>query len=330
MRSKDSINLGLELIKNCIIKKGWELDVVSFGQKINSQEYDIIGFNIFYVTQQLNLVPFLKQNNIEPLRENESNRPLLIAGGQGIQNPKPISDFIDLFIIGDGEENIIKILDKYEKGFLDELIYEEGIYSSSYPKEKIDFGYIKHIDSEPIIHNKRAMIELTRGCKYRCKFCQYGWTNGIYREKNFELVKKQILEVKNQEIKNINLLSCNLGGYSKIEELLKFCIDNKIRLMNSDIRVDEYPKIANLLDELKIRTLKVGVESFNELTRFDCGKKITDQQLNEFFELAINRVNNIHFYLIYGLPTEKKYNTWFEFIKMAKRKYKKLLIKKYD
>lgn len=46
----------------------------------------------------LNLIPFLRYNNIEPLCEKRNRKPLLIAGGQGIQNPKPISKFIDVFV----------------------------------------------------------------------------------------------------------------------------------------------------------------------------------------------------------------------------------------
>src|SRR5690606_19638616 len=118
--------------------------------------------------------------------------------------------------------------------------------------EKINFNTSTEIiNSEPVIYNKNAMIELTRGCKYRCKFCQYGWTNGKYREKDIELVKQQILYIKNKGIKNINLLSCNLGGYSKINEILDFCIKEKIRLMNTDMRINEYTEeIAEKLNIL--------------------------------------------------------------------------------
>jgi radical SAM superfamily enzyme YgiQ (UPF0313 family) len=188
MRCQESINLGFEIIKNKVLEYGWEVDTVKFGEKINAQEYDIIGFNIFYVAQQLNLIPFLKENNIEPRWDVESNRPLLIAGGQGVQNPLPLSKFIDIFVIGDGEILIEKILKNYEDGTLMELAVEDGIYYSCLPSE-ITFSHIDSINqSEPIIYQKRGMIELTRGCKYRCKFCQYSWTNGKYREKDFEIV----------------------------------------------------------------------------------------------------------------------------------------------
>lgn len=325
MRCQDSINLGLEIVKNIIDnKEGWEVDLYKFGETIKDiNQYDIIGFSIFYFTQMLNLVPFLKTNNIEPLRKNRNRKPLIVAGGQGIQNPKPIKDFIDVFMMGNGEGVVEYVLDNYDN--IDKLKENEYLLIPDI-KEEFKFAHKNIIDSNPVIFGKNCMIELTRGCKHRCKFCQYGWTNGKYREKDIELVKQQILEVKDKGIKNINLLSCNLGGYSKIIELLDFCIDNKIRLMNTDMRIDAYTdEVAKRLDKLKVRTLKVGVESFNEEVRKDINKKFTKEQLDGFIDRALeNNVSNLHFYLIYGLPTEKDYTKWFEYMEYISEKRKNI------
>lgn len=321
MRGKESINLGLQIIKNKITEYGWNVDVVQFGEIIDKDKYDIIGFSVFYVTHQLNLVPFLKANGIEPLAEKRNRKPLLIAGGQGIQNPRPISKFIDIFNIGEGEETIIKLLKAYETNSVDELADEIGFY---FPQNSnnITFSRVNKLISEPIIFKNRAMIELNRGCKHRCKFCQYGYTAGRYREKDVELVKRQIDEVQVQGAKGINFLSCNLGGYSSIVELLKYCIDKKVRVMNTDMRVDEYSEeVAILLDKLKVRTLKFGLESFTEETRFDINKRITNKMLDEFIDRALKyNISNLHFYLIYGLPTETNYEQWFVYIKKLKEK----------
>lgn len=324
MRNKESINLGFEIIKNKIIEYGWNLDVITFGEKIDSNKYNIIGFNIFYVTHQLNLIPFLKQNNIEPLSEKR-NKPLLIAGGQGILNPKPISKFIDIFGIGDGEETIIEILKAYENNNLENLQYIKGLYYPKY-KNKIEFSYIDKIDSKPVIkdNQKYGMIELTRGCKNRCKFCQYAYTNGKYREKNLSLVKAQIQEIQSKNINNINFMSIDLGGYNKIKDLLEYCIEKEIRIMNTDIRINNYKNIAELLNKLKVRTLKVGIESFCEKTRKSVNKEFSNEQLDEFINIALeNNISNLHFYLIWGLPEEDKtYEDWFYYIKYLKEKIK--------
>lgn len=321
MRSQDSINLGLEIISGIIKKQGWQLDTYKFGDKIQDiNSYDIIGFSLFYFTQMLNLVPFLKDNNIEPLSNKRNNQPLLLAGGQGIQNPKPINKFIDVFCMGDGEGVLEYILENYKD--METLSKHKALYIPNI-NNSFTFNSIKDIDSKPIIYGKNSMIELTRGCKNRCKFCQYGWTNGKYREKNIELVKQQILEVKNKGIKNINLLSCNLGGYSKINEILSFCIDEKVRLMNTDMRVDEYSEeIAEKLDLLKVRTLKVGIESFSDQTRNSINKNVSKNQLDTFIDRALkHNISNLHFYLIYGLP-EDDYKEWFNYMECIKSRIK--------
>lgn len=322
MRSKESINMGFEIIKQKIIEQGWNLDVINFGDKIDKNKYDIIGFNIFYITHQMNLIPFLKENYIEPLVDKRKEKPLLIAGGQGIINPLPLSEFIDVFNLGEGDINIKNILKAYENNNMNYIKNLKGIYGKNY-NDNITFAHEKEVDSKPVIFNNRSMIELTRGCKYKCKFCQYGWTSGKHKEKDIELVKNQIDYIKNNDINSINFLSCNIGSYSKIEELLDYCIKNKIRLLNTDIRVDEYPQIAYLLNDLKTRTLKVGLESFCEKTRKAIGKNITDEQVEIFIDTALqNNISNLHFYLIYGLPFEDDYNKWFDYIRYTRDKIK--------
>jgi radical SAM superfamily enzyme YgiQ (UPF0313 family) len=320
MRSQETVNMGLEIIKAKIIEQGWNVTLVKFGEQIDPSKYDIIGFNIFYITQQLNLVPFLQYTGIDVME----NPPLLIAGGSGVQNPRPISRFIDIFVIGDGETLIVEILKAYSNGTLETLEQRTGIYIPG-KTSAISFARTMEINSFPVVYHNRGMLEITRGCKHRCKFCQYSWTSGVYREKPLDLLKEQIMWLKSQGVKAINLMSCNIGGYSKIIELLEFCIEQELTLVNSDVRVDEYsPRVAQLLYDLKIRSIRVGVESFTESVRFNVNKRITDEQLDDWFDLAIQYNSSIHFYLIFGLPGETDYQAWFDWIKNAKEKISKI------
>ena len=323
MKNQGSVNLGLEIVKDIISKtEGWQVDLYKFGDTIEDvNSYEIIGFSIFYFTQMLNVVPFLRQHGIEVYSKDRKKSPLIMAGGQGIQNPEPLKKIVDLFCMGNGETVMEFLLENYQD--IDKLCENKHLYIP-YKKDTYEFYNHPVVISEPVIYNKNAMIELTRGCKYRCKFCQYGWSNGKYREKDIELVKKQILDVKARGIKNINFLSVNIGGYSKIIELFDFCIDNGVRLLNTDMRINEYnDELAKRLDMLKVRTLKVGVESFNECVRRDINKPISKEEFDAFIDRALNNnISNLHFYLIYGLPTEVDYTPWFDYVRylMDKRK----------
>jgi radical SAM superfamily enzyme YgiQ (UPF0313 family) len=314
MRYKGSINLGAEIIISEIRNRDrWVVDDVYFGEKIDYRKYDLIAFNIFYVTHQMNLIPFLRENNI-PLKKIERNgKPLLIAGGQGIINPKPLSDYIDYFVMGDGENAIQDILYGIENKnteFDNKSIWTEN--------KEIVFDHIPVVKSEPIIRNGHVVIELTRGCRYRCKFCQYSHISGKYREKDFALVKEQLSFCSRRGYNHINFLSCNLCGYSHIIELLDLCIEKNISVANSDIRINDYFKVENQLEVLKIRTLKTGIETYNEDVRYATGKQISDDDIIAFINHSKHHVGNIHIYLIYGLPYETDYESWFSFLKKDK------------
>ncbi len=330
VRHHDSINLGLEIITQICKEEGYYVEIFRFWEKINISEYHIIAFNVFYLMNQFNIIPFFNNNNIPPkkIQRDRSAYPLIIGGGAGFVNQKIMENVFDYIVFGEGENAM--------RAFLQDRIPVQA---------EILNNHIKKIESKPIINlkTKRAMIELTRGCKYRCNFCVYGWTMGKYREKEMVLIKEQILEVKAQRIKVINFLSCNFGGFRHIQELVQFCYDQRIRIANADFRIDDYLRLKdvqisthqndifgkeisiNLLSLFK--TVKVGLESPDQACRFNANKRFTDDQFSEFFDIALKYTNYIHFYLIYGLPKDNE-EKWLELVRNSKDRIRKITHKK--
>ena len=277
-RSTGSINLGMEITKNKlnVSEAHWreQLDYVP----------EIIYANIFYITHIFNLISFLKRNNIEALKNKRRNTSIIV-GGQGVSNLN---------------------------GCLDEIVDE--IYMGESDGDYIDKnGWVRvsEINSDLNIKGNKAVVELTRGCKYRCSFCEYGWVHGgKYREKDISLVKSQIQTIKLSGINNINFLSANLASYSGINELIEYCAKNNIKILNSDLCIRDFDKINNGTFS---KSIKVGVESFDEITRKNMNKYISDDDLMEFFKEATKISSNIHCYLIYGLPNDN-YAKWFEWV----------------
>jgi radical SAM superfamily enzyme YgiQ (UPF0313 family) len=95
-------------------KRGERL--VSFEQARALSEFDILAFSISFESDYLNVISILRMAGI-PIRSTDradGNWPLIIAGGSAIfLNPEPIADFIDLFLIGEGEEMIPEFLARY-------------------------------------------------------------------------------------------------------------------------------------------------------------------------------------------------------------------------
>jgi len=271
-RNQSSINLGLE-----IVRKGLGADYCTWDERL-IRGYDTIAFNIFYPTHLFNVGAFLINNNIEPLKHRRKGCRIIV-GGQGIGTKHILSEIAD-------EE------------FNGEFDYKEN-------KKEIVTG--------EIIKGNKAVIELTRGCKYRCSFCEYAYVHGgRYREKNIELVKEQVLNLKKKGMRNINFLSANFAGYSGIDDLLEFCAYNYIRVLNSDSCLNDVEKLIPHKRCL-MSFIKIGVESFNEATRFKVGKRTTDNELYNILVLLSKNFYYIHSYLIYGLPDDN-YNEWFRWL----------------
>src|SRR5215472_4330521 len=92
--------------------------LVSFERGRALTDFDIIAFSISFETDYLNVLTLLRMAGIPLRRCNRAGRnyPLIIAGGSAVfLNPEPIADFIDLFLIGEGEEMVPEFLSAYER-----------------------------------------------------------------------------------------------------------------------------------------------------------------------------------------------------------------------
>lgn len=273
-RHTGSINLGYE-----IVREQYGLRSVHFSD-ILLEAPEMIYANIFYPIHMINLVSFMKRNKISVLKEEREQK--LIVGGQGVSNTRCFGDIANEIYRGEADGDHV----------------EKGWHRRS------------EIDSVPRVSGGKAVIELTRGCKYKCKFCEYSWVHGgRYREKDIDLVKDQILYVL-PKTNNINFLSANLGSYSELDSLVGFCDTYNINIMNTDVCINDIGGFTAKMSS----GLKIGIESFDEKTRKFVNKPISDNRLMSFFENAIPKIPRIHCYLIYGLPNDN-YDRWFDWLK---------------
>lgn len=287
MRDKGSINLGFE-----IIKEEFQADHYRWYDKLN-RYYDIILFNVYYPTNLLNIVPFLRLNKIEPLKIKRKFVKLF-AGGQGIGINGILSEIVNESYVGEYD-----IYNNYD-----------GVYTK--PFFTRSDGYNKGI------------IELTRGCKYKCKFCEYSHVHfKKYKEKPIKLVQEQLQFLRKKGITNINFLSANFSGYSMIDKLLRYADANGITILNNDYCIQDIMRVKHHFNHLP-KNVKIGIESFDELTRMKAGKNYTNNYLEEVIDELLKHVNSLHFYLIYGLPNDD-YSKWFHWVNKLiekRRKYR--------
>jgi radical SAM family uncharacterized protein len=233
-----------------------DVPLFSLESKRPIRDFDLLAISLPYeqlYTNALNLMDLAGM----PVRsaDRDASYPLVIAGGHACYNPEPMAPFIDLFVIGEGEEAILKIigvmraaahLDRetqlryiaqiegcYVPRFYDVAYHDDGTVQAITPNmpeapPKV-MKTIVSVMPPPVtdfiipfvelVHN-RAPIEIMRGCTRGCRFCHAGMVTRPVRERPVEEVLQamaQILETTGYE--EIALLSLSSSDYTHVLEL---------------------------------------------------------------------------------------------------------------
>ena len=223
-------------------------------------EFDIIGFSLSYEGTYTNILNMLDLAGLPVLAaERDERHPLVICGGSGALNPDALADFVDLFVLGDGEETIVDIVDFVREwkrqggGPRDEMlrrlqkiwgIYVPRFYEPRYHPDgtvaavepvgdwlppRVTKRFVQQLPpplTKPIVpflqtvHDRMA-IEIQRGCTQGCRFCQAGI---IYRprlERSPEEVVAAAKELRaNTGYDELSLVSLSTTDHSRIVEIV--------------------------------------------------------------------------------------------------------------
>lgn len=230
------------------------------------KDFDFIGFTMQYELSYTNVLNMLDLAGI-PLFASERSDELtgiVVAGGPCVCNPEPLADFFDLFILGEGEEVNLELMDLYfemkkqgasRKEFLLKAAQIEGIYVPSLYefnykdngtisgvtplngaptviRKRIikDFDKVYYPDNfvlpfTEIVHD-RASVEVLRGCIRGCRFCQAGFIYRPFREKNPDTICRETKTLcENTGYDEVSLVSLSTSDHKQIDEMLSKLID---------------------------------------------------------------------------------------------------------
>jgi radical SAM family uncharacterized protein len=259
-------------------------------------------------------------------KERENSLPIVIGGGPCACNSEPLSDFFDLFVIGEGEEVIIELLQLYEIckkaqnskiEFLEKAAQIEGIYVPSLyeieyknddtirkitPEKTIKKRMIENMNTVftpekfvmpfcEIVHD-RAISEILRGCIRGCRFCQAGFIYRPFREKSEEkIINNVTLLCKNTGYDEVSLSSLSTGDYREIESLLTkltdYTIKKNINLSLPSMRIDSFSdEILQRVKSVRKSGLTFAPEAGTQRLRDIINKNITEEEILKGCKIA--------------------------------------------
>lgn len=293
------------------------------------KEFDAIGFSVQYEMSYPTILKMLEMSGIPYRNEDRTDEdPIIMAGGPCTFNPLPISEFIDVFMIGDGEDSILEVCRILEqtKGMpraerIKALCEDENsgrwsaVVNNKVRKRIAQLTPETAAVSYPIPFSSslqdRAVVEIRRGCGRMCRFCQPGHVTLPIRERSAEEIidlSKKLVNTTGYD--EYSLLSLSSNDYSNINEVIKELAvdfnDRKISVSLPSQRIDGFNlELANLVQSVRKSTMTLAPEAGSQRLRNVIKKNITEEQiLNAVLTLYENGWSRVKFYFICGLPTE--------------------------
>ena len=294
---------------------------------------DVAAFSISFENDYVHFLRMLRAAKI-PLRreEREDRHPIVLVGGAStFLNPEPLRSFVDIFLLGEGEESVGEYLclrmedrGKPRRTHLERAARIDGAYvpdlhdrSAAIERRRYD-----RVADDPAVgrvvtphaeFGNTLLVEISRGCPKRCRFCTVGTVFPRFRMVPpvtvVDLVERFHSEDESRgrvPLRKVGLVSSAFFDHTGAEEIARELHHRGYEIGISSVRVDRLSEsVLRVLRDGGLRTLTIAPEAGTGRLREKIGKKASDEAILEGVEKA-GRAGfpAIRIYYMVGLPFE--------------------------
>lgn len=323
-----------------------ETSLFSYEHQWPLARFAIIGAAISFEMDYINFLNMLTLGKIPLLAaQRDERQPLVVVGGPTATfNPEPLADFVDAFIIGEGEATIQSLVDCYQdwraageakSRLLERLaslpgVYVPGLYDADYDDsgiitgmtahggapEKIRRCWVEHLDEYPAYSyiltpdtefGDMFLVEIARGCGRHCRFCMAGYCYRKPRYHSLEAVMKTVKKGLPYRQK-IGLVGAAISDYPAIDQLCEEIMNLGAKISVASLRADSLTEtLVAALARSGHKTITLAPEAGSERMRRVINKGITEQDIIRAVKMARDHgIPNVKLYFMIGFAQEQK------------------------
>ena len=305
-------------------------------------QFDVVAFDVTFEMDYFHIPLMLRYGRVPVMSEDRTGfDPIVIAGGPcATFNPEPFADFIDAFIIGEGEGIVTAVLERIRNGRENSESREETIaglaqidgvyvpvlYMPQYDDNKRFVGYdiaegapkIIRRHFEPLTSGGETVIatnftefgamyiiEVARGCGRHCRFCMAGYCFRVPRVRPLDILKEGVDRAEKLG-KKVGLMGAAISDYPEVDELVTYIRSKDMRYSCASLRADSLTQaVVDGLAESGQKTITIAPETGSERLRRVINKGISEENLRTAAQLsAKSGIQHMRLYIMIGLPTE--------------------------